>query len=139
RNTSQCGACWSRIFPVHVEEKDQVVEMLKQPFGYRIEVEPTHQGRTYFDRFISIVKVALMEENAAHEVIFANSADVKNDILKGGARLRKATQMGPDVLAAELKFFTEQLETKTFVPVAWELTPEPVRMGSMPTFEAAQR
>ena len=31
------------------------------------------------------------------------------------------------------------VERKTFVPVAWELTPEPVRMGSMPTFEAAQR
>eukprot|EP00439_Symbiodinium_sp_Y106_P087003 s744_g38.t1 len=111
RSNSHCSACWSRVFPVHMEQKDQVVEMLKQPFGYRIEVEPTHQGRTYFDRFISIVKVALMEENAAHEVIFANNADVKNDILKGGARLRKATQMGPDVLAAELKFFTEQLET----------------------------
>ena len=56
---------------------------------HRCEVEPTHQGRTYFDRsvsldvlcvafctrplkdawlrFISIVKVALMDENAAHE------------------------------------------------------------------------
>ena len=44
-----------------------MVEMLRLPFGYRIEAEPTQQGRTYFDRFISIVKVALMEENAAHE------------------------------------------------------------------------
>ena len=43
--------------------------MLRLPFGYRIEAEPTQQGRTYFDRFISIVKVALMEENAAHEAI----------------------------------------------------------------------
>lgn len=139
RSSSHCSACWSRVFPVHMEQKDQVVEMLKQPFGYRIEVEPTHQGRTYFDRFISIVKVALMEENAAHEMIFANNADVKNDILKGGARLRKATQMGPDVLAAELKFFTEQLETKTFVPVGWELCPEPGRNGNMTTFEAQQQ
>ncbi|CAJ1357209.1 unnamed protein product [Effrenium voratum] len=101
--------------------EDHAVEMMRAPFGYRIEVEPTQQGRTYFDRFISIVKVALMEEAAAPEVIFANNADVKRDILNGGARLRKAAQTGPDVLAHELRSFTEELESKTFIPVGFEL------------------
>eukprot|EP00435_Cladocopium_sp_Y103_P001161 s3383_g1.t1 len=134
----QCSSCarWSHFFS-HVDAEDLVVEMVRLPFGYRIEADPKQQGRTYFDRFISIVKVALMEETAAHEVIFANSEDVKRDILSGGARLRAAAKKGPDVLASELREFTEDLDTKSFIPVAYELGDD----GRVPAsnFENRQR
>lgn len=134
----QCSACarWSQLFS-RVDAEDRVVEMVRLPYGYRIEAEPTQQGRTYFDRFISVVKVALMDETAAHEVIFANSADVKRDILNGGARLRKAARMGPDVLASELREFTADLDTKSFIPVAYELGDDGRVPGS--NFENRQR
>ncbi|CAK9024316.1 Ankyrin repeat domain-containing protein 46 [Durusdinium trenchii] len=132
----QCSACarWAQLLS-RGDAEDRVVEMIRLPFGYRIEAEPTQQGRTYFDRFISIVKVALMEENAAHEVIFANSADVKRDILNGGARLRKAAQMGADELAHELREFTADLETKSFIPVAYELGDD----GRVPGYDFENR
>lgn len=133
----QCScARWSHFFS-HVAAEDRLVEMVRLPFGYRIEADPKQQGRTYFDRFISIVKVALMEETAAHEVIFANSEDVKRDILSGGERLRAAAKKGPDVLASELREFTEDLDTKSFIPVAYELGDD----GRVPAsnFEDRQR
>eukprot|EP00435_Cladocopium_sp_Y103_P021531 s845_g5.t1 len=68
--------------------------MTRAPFGYRIRVPTDQQGHIYFSHFISMVKVAMMEEASAQEVIFANDPQVKVDILRGGSRLRRATQEG---------------------------------------------
>lgn len=95
--------------------------MTRAPFGYRIRVPTDQQGHIYFSHFISMVKVAMMEEASAQEVIFANDPQVKVDILRGGSRLRRATQEGLDALASELQNFTQELEKKTFLPVSSDI------------------
>lgn len=120
--TGKPGACSSvcqTVFPsVASYFWSPTALMTRAPFGYRIRVPADEQGHIYFSHFISMVKVAMMEEASAQEVIFASDPQVKVDILRGGSRLRRATQEGLDALAAELQNFTQELEKKTFLPVS---------------------
>eukprot|EP00439_Symbiodinium_sp_Y106_P074506 s998_g14.t1 len=95
--------------------------VLKHRSSWRIDVTPAAQGHIFFEKFITMVKVALMEEASAQEVIFASDPQVRLDLLRGGARLRRATQQGLDALSTELEYFTQELEKKTFLPVPSEI------------------
>ncbi|CAE7836900.1 ankrd46 [Symbiodinium sp. CCMP2592] len=118
-----CSATCQSVFPTVASlwKGWPTAQMLRAPYGYRIDVTPAAQGHIFFEKFITMVKVALMEEASAQEVIFASDPQVKLDLLRGGARLRRATQQGLDALSTELEYFTQELEKKTFLPVPSEI------------------
>ncbi|CAK9062550.1 unnamed protein product [Durusdinium trenchii] len=119
---SACSSACQSVFPSFASYWWQPTAMMSRaPYGYRIHVPAEEQGHMFFSNFISMVKVAMMEEASAQEVIFANDPQVKFDILRGGSRLRRATQEGPDALAVELQTFTQELEKKTFLPVSSDM------------------
>ncbi|CAJ1373738.1 unnamed protein product [Effrenium voratum] len=116
-----CSAICQAVWPSLSAFWQPTALLLRSPHGYRIRIPPAEQGHIYFNRFISMVKVALMEEASAQEVIYANDPQVKVEILRGGSRLRRATHEGMDALAVELQNFTHELEKKTFLPLPSEI------------------
>lgn len=90
------------------------VELRRSPFGNRNETPAGERGWVYLERFVSMVKVAMVDESEIERVCFSNSAAVLEQIKVGGARLRKAAQAGGDHLVKELAFFYKELDQKTF-------------------------
>eukprot|EP00931_Biecheleriopsis_adriatica_P106140 TRINITY_DN80646_c0_g1_i1.p1 TRINITY_DN80646_c0_g1~~TRINITY_DN80646_c0_g1_i1.p1 ORF type:complete len:747 (-),score=156.69 TRINITY_DN80646_c0_g1_i1:150-2261(-) len=90
------------------------VELIRQPMGKRNLVATGDRGWVYLERFITMVKGAMVSESDFHRVCFSNSRAVFEEIRDGSVRLRAAAQAGQDELKDELEFFFRQLGSKKF-------------------------
>jgi len=86
----------------------------RSPFGVPNHTPLNDRGWIYLERFISMVKVAMVDETEANRVVFSNSPDVLAQIYEGGNELRSAAQTGQQCLDETLHRFLQSLETKTF-------------------------
>lgn len=90
------------------------VELRRSLFGNRNEIPTGDRGWIYLERFVSMVKAAMVDESEFERVCFSNSPAVLEQIRAGGARLRLAARGGEQKLMEELFFFLRELDQKHF-------------------------
>eukprot|EP00930_Biecheleria_cincta_P047340 TRINITY_DN32798_c0_g1_i1.p1 TRINITY_DN32798_c0_g1~~TRINITY_DN32798_c0_g1_i1.p1 ORF type:complete len:533 (-),score=77.02 TRINITY_DN32798_c0_g1_i1:114-1655(-) len=92
------------------------VEVAKAPFGKRNTTPAATRGWIYLERFIAMVKVAMMtvESEAEHHFIFSDSETLLEEIRSGGKELQQAAQAGEDELRRVLEGHVKVLKLKTF-------------------------
>lgn len=88
--------------------------MQRAPFGRRNVLAADVKGWIFLERFVSMVKAAMVPESQAKGVTFSNSQAILDQIFAGGARLRKAAVAGKAALALELQRFAKELDSKKF-------------------------
>jgi len=86
----------------------------RSPFGLPNHTPLGERGWVYLERFLSMIKVAMVDETEAQRVVFSNSQQVLEEILEGGMQLRIAAQGGDECLQDTLQRFLKILGTKTF-------------------------
>lgn len=88
--------------------------MRRSPYGVPNTTPMDDRGWVYLERFVSMVKVAMVDETQAGRVVFSNNPRVIDQILEGGSVLRKAAQEGEENLREALSRFHQVLATKSF-------------------------
>merc|ERR1711963_647763 len=68
----------------HVQEQ---VVVVKAPFGKRNEIPISDRGWIYLERFCSMIKIAMLDEEDTDRTVFSNSEEVLGQIKDGGKRL----------------------------------------------------
>ena len=86
----------------------------RSPYGQPNKAPLDQRGWIYLERFVSMVKVAMVDETEASRVVFSNSRRVLEEILGGGMILRRAAQDSESVLERTLEDFFDVLASKTF-------------------------
>lgn len=86
----------------------------RSPYGIPNRTRLDDRGWIFLERFISMVKVALVGEKEARRVVFSNSPKVLEEILHGGKILREAAQKGEERLRETLRGFLKDMSSKTF-------------------------
>ena len=76
---------------------------------------PAHdRGWVFLERFVTMVKGAMVDETEFERVWFSNSPVITQQIKEGSAKLRTAARMGAEALRQELGTFFEMLDGKRF-------------------------
>lgn len=66
------------------------VKLCRYPFGRVNRIPADSRGWVFLERFITMVKCAMLEEAAAMSVVLTNSPQIRGQILTGARRLREA-------------------------------------------------
>jgi len=96
-----------------LQEGSNVV-IRKAPYGVRNEVPAGTRGWIFLERFCSMVKVAMLNDDNKANVVFSNNPAVLQEIFAGGAKLREAAQKGSVELHEALTEFGAELRRKSF-------------------------
>lgn len=95
------------------------VSMQRLPFGPRNELRASKRGWIFLERFITMVKCAMVDSKAAKTIVLSNSRKVKKEILAGADKLRHAANASDkkDALRVALETFEAELLLKQFSPI----------------------
>eukprot|EP00931_Biecheleriopsis_adriatica_P102803 TRINITY_DN7772_c0_g1_i3.p1 TRINITY_DN7772_c0_g1~~TRINITY_DN7772_c0_g1_i3.p1 ORF type:complete len:891 (+),score=139.45 TRINITY_DN7772_c0_g1_i3:87-2759(+) len=94
------------------------VELLRQKYGYKHDasVNAGDTGRIFFERFVSMVKIARGGTHGDDPFVYCNQKAIEQEIFEGSEKLKQAMLEGPSVLSAQLECFQKELEGKQFPP-----------------------
>eukprot|EP00440_Ansanella_granifera_P071910 gb/GFBE01078038.1/.p1 GENE.gb/GFBE01078038.1/~~gb/GFBE01078038.1/.p1 ORF type:complete len:845 (+),score=145.25 gb/GFBE01078038.1/:1-2535(+) len=101
------------------------------PFGVQSKLPASVKGWIFLERFVSMVKIAMMQVDQASKVVFSNSPAILEEISQGGAKLREAALSGPETLARALKDFQAELRRKQFTAISLDKAENTGGMGGM--------
>jgi len=95
------------------------VELEQHPFGRQNEVPAGERGWMFFERFVTMVKCAMLEEAMCGDVFITGSEEIRTELLEGAGRLRRVASPAdgrhPKEMFSELlEEFLEELGTKHF-------------------------
>eukprot|EP00931_Biecheleriopsis_adriatica_P102805 TRINITY_DN7772_c0_g3_i2.p1 TRINITY_DN7772_c0_g3~~TRINITY_DN7772_c0_g3_i2.p1 ORF type:complete len:887 (+),score=144.94 TRINITY_DN7772_c0_g3_i2:82-2742(+) len=92
------------------------VELIRQKYGYKCDasVKAGDTGRIFFERFVSMVKVARGGADADAGFLYCNQKAIEQEIFEGSRKLKQATYQGPSALSAQLELFQKEFEEKKF-------------------------
>jgi len=90
------------------------VDYLRRPYGKTNATPVDERGWVYLERFITMLKAAMLKETAFDDCIFSNHEATTMFLRRGASQLRAASEGGGDKLKAELTRFQEDLFTKRF-------------------------
>eukprot|EP00931_Biecheleriopsis_adriatica_P093648 TRINITY_DN67378_c0_g1_i1.p1 TRINITY_DN67378_c0_g1~~TRINITY_DN67378_c0_g1_i1.p1 ORF type:complete len:569 (+),score=102.82 TRINITY_DN67378_c0_g1_i1:64-1770(+) len=99
------------------------VTVEKARYGKQSSTIPGDRGWIYLERFIAMVKVAMIAGEADRKescVIFSDSASLLDEIRKEGKALRDAAAGGAESLAQALSRHSEILRTKVFTALSMD-------------------
>lgn len=94
--------------------------VLKAPFGKRNTVPADQRGWIYLEHFIAMVKVAMTDETEeeATRIVFANTDDLRDRIIKAGHLLKAAAHEGKAALHKVLEHHLSVLTKQQFTSVS---------------------
>jgi len=118
-----------------LQEGSNVV-IRKAPYGVRNEVPAGTRGWIFLERFCSMVKVAMLNDDNKANVVFSNNPAVLQEIFAGGAKLREAAQKGSVELHEALTEFGAELRRKSFSTTSTCLIEKRETAGRNSTAEA---
>ena len=101
------------------------------PFGIQSRTPASEKGWIYLERFVSMVKIAMVPEEHGPKIVFSNSQHVLQQILEGGQRMREAASKGQETLLKVLKDFEEELRQKRFAAISLDKAENAGGMGGM--------
>jgi len=90
------------------------VKLRRLPFGKQNRIPAGERGWVYLERFLTMVKGAMVDEEDFGKVCFSNSPAALEQIRDGSALLREAAQQGADQLKEVLDTFFNALQHKHF-------------------------
>mmetsp|Transcript_34128 Transcript_34128/g.98401 ORF Transcript_34128/g.98401 Transcript_34128/m.98401 type:complete len:887 (+) Transcript_34128:151-2811(+) len=90
------------------------VLLRRAPMGLRNRTKCGDRGWVYLERFVSMVKGAMVSDSHFEQTCFSTSPKVVEEIREGARTLRKAAQAGEDMLEEVLERFFNELDRKTF-------------------------
>lgn len=90
------------------------VDLGRSAFGIPNKTPTGDRGWVYLERFVSMVKAAMVDESDFGRVCLSNSPAVLAQIREGSMRLREAARAGEAQLMRELAVFHEELGRKHF-------------------------
>jgi hypothetical protein len=92
------------------------VKLRRQRYGRSNHTPADDRGWIFLERFITMVKCAMLDASSAKAVVISNSQKVMDQILKGADEMRRAAAAddGGVELEQALGLWKEQLHTKTF-------------------------
>eukprot|EP00931_Biecheleriopsis_adriatica_P002086 TRINITY_DN10273_c0_g1_i2.p1 TRINITY_DN10273_c0_g1~~TRINITY_DN10273_c0_g1_i2.p1 ORF type:complete len:896 (-),score=148.72 TRINITY_DN10273_c0_g1_i2:147-2834(-) len=91
-----------------------VVELARHPMGRPNKVPTGDRGWIYLERFVTMIKCAMVNESDFDRICFSNNQAVLEEIRSGSNRLRAASLASECRLRQELNFFLDQLNSKKF-------------------------
>ena len=125
---SQCGI-WA---PCDAREHASMT-IENTPFGIQNRTPASEKGWVYLERFVSMVKIAMVPEDQSRKMVFSNSGKVLEQILQGGQKMREAASQGPETLLKVLKTFEDELRQKQFAAISLDKAENTGGMGGMST------
>ena len=99
---------------VRAAQRPCPVTLRRAPLGKQNRTPPSERGWVYLERFLTMVKVAMVEDEDFGKVCFSNSQAALEQIREGGQLLREAAQRGGNHLKEVLDTFFNTLEHKQF-------------------------
>ena len=93
------------------------VRYLKRPFGRINPIPAEERGWIFLERFITMLKAAMISAEAFDDVIFTNSQETRQTLLDGALLLREAAlhiQDDADAIVRALATFKQELSTMRF-------------------------
>lgn len=126
--------CWA---PGCDALQDLSMTIEETPFGIRNQVPASEKGWVYLERFVSMVKIAMVPPDQASKMVFSNSERVLEQILQGGQKMRAAAAEGTETLLKALKAFEEELRQKQFAAISLDKAENTGGMGGMTTAQVS--
>ena len=108
------------IDDVNITDVDQVpaceavVRYLKRPYGKTNAVPLEERGWVFLERFITMLKAAMLNDDDFAKVVFTNCDATRTLLREGAQRLRLAANCEENVLMEALRTFQKELSNKRF-------------------------
>ncbi|CAE8645589.1 unnamed protein product, partial [Polarella glacialis] len=92
------------------------VKLIRYPFGRPNTIPSNERGWIFLERFITMVKCAMVDPEAAADIVISNSEELKESILRGSERLRQAAadERPQEALRKVFESFVSELAQKQF-------------------------
>lgn len=90
------------------------VKVKHAPFGRQNRTPCCDRGWIFLERFLTIVKVAMVDEYDVRRIAFSNSAEVFRQLHEGGEKIRLAAKCGHNKMREVFKAFALELARKSF-------------------------
>ncbi|CAE8623184.1 unnamed protein product [Polarella glacialis] len=92
------------------------VKLIRYPFGRPNAIPSNERGWIFLERFITMVKCAMVDPDVAADIVISNSQELKESILRGSERLRQASadERPQEALRKVFASFVSELARKQF-------------------------